>query len=485
MIHPYPARQRRHCCALCIVSTIAFVATCEAPWCPCPPRYSCIKTQFNFDAVASNMGSFQFSEPQLVGESNTASNTHFWMPGVGGLVAIGPPGNQSLLLNVDVNGDGTRPIDCEAVQCPPKNYIAAGAARGGAPWVGQPNMTSVPTNALIRMTNPNASSASFFRGFEGVRLDSSNASGCIAYADWMFHEGTTHQAKAQRGEKCAPLRGLPRMASGALQLMPSGGTLADGTRLAMGYGAVYNATLTPGATAAPGNGYSSFLFASADDGASWAVRHRFAATALMPSAVGCGGWSPPTMGVCGPCEPAFTVLNDGRTVLAMLRIQSAQNLWQAVSRDGGVTFSDAVETAAWSVFPQLRTLRNGAVVLASGRPAIGMWQFDAHTLEWGGFRNLAAAHNAALSPAAPKDYAFDAPEAAVANRSSPVTAPALTKAYMALEALTCESGSSVCSVVVAYDRLANGNGVPPGPNGLKDRVFTMRVEVTTALRTHI
>jgi hypothetical protein len=267
------------------------------------------------------------------------------------------------------------------------------------------------------------------------------------------------------------------MASSALQLMPSGGTLADGTRLAMAYGAVYNAT----SKAQPGDGYSSFLFASADDGASWAVRHQFAAAAGMPSAPGCGGYSPrPMMGACGPCEPAFTVLNDGRTVLAVLRIQSAQNLWQAVSRDGGVTFSGAVETAAWSVFPQLRTLRNGAVVLASGRPSIGMWQLDARTLEWGAFRNLAAAHNAALSPAAPEDYAFDALEAAVTNRSSPVSAPALTKAYVALEALTCESGSSVCSVVVAYDRLANGNGVPPGPNGLKDRVFTMRVEVEVA-----
>ena len=38
-------------------------------------------------------------------------------------------------------------------------------------------------------------------------------------------------------------------------------------------------------------------------------------------------------------------------------------------------------------------------------------------------------------------------------------------------------GGTTCSVVVAYDRLANGNGVPPGVNGQVDRVFTMRVQV--------
>ena len=37
---------------------------------------------------------------------------------------------------------------------------------------------------------------------------------------------------------------------------------------------------------------------------------------------------------------------------------------------------------------------------------------------------------------------------------------------------------ATCSVVVAYDRLANGDRVPPGPHGDYDRVFTMRVDVS-------
>jgi hypothetical protein len=402
--------------------------------------------------------SWQFDEPRIVGESNV---THFWMPGVGGIAVVGRD-TESLLLTVDENGDGTKPVDCKTVKCPPRNYVERNGTSG---WAARPAMAAVPMNALVS----NESLAGGFRGFGGIRLDSSNASGCISFTDWVFDEDAQQARALAHG--CAPLHGLPRMASKALQIMPSGGTLADGTRLAIAYGAVYNATRDGG------DGYSSFLFASQDGGSSWKVRTRFDRTEGMPHAVGCGGWAPPTSGTCGPCEPAFAVLNDGRTVVAVLRIQSGQNLWQAISRDGGGSWTEPAETRAWSVFPQMRALPNGAVVLVAGRPSIGMWQLDLDTFEWGRFVNLAAAHNAALPASAPAGLTFDALEAAVSNRSSPVSSPALTKAYTALAVLPCGSGSDTCSVVVAYDRLANGNGVPPGTNGQADRVFTMRVHV--------
>ena len=427
-----------------------------------------------FVLLASCAASWQFAEPRVVGESNV---THFWMPGVGGIATVGRH-SQSLLLTIDENGDGTPPVDCTHVKCAPRHYLLNGSKPSG--WTARPTMASVPMNALIVYANKS------HRGLSGIHLDAtSNASGCISYTDWVFDEDG-QQARVL-GQGCAPIHGLPRMASTRVQIMPSGGTLVDGTRLAIAYGAVFNAT-----SGGPGDGYSSFLFASKDGGASWAVRARFDRTEGMPQAVGCGGWSPPTIGTCGPCEPAFVVLNDGRTVVTVLRIQSGQNLWQAVSRDGAaVTWTEPTETSAWSVFPQMRALRNGAVVLAAGRPSIGMWQLDLKTFVWGQFVNLAAAHNVALPPSAPKDYAFDALEAAVSNCSSPVSSPALTKAYTALASLPCEGdgdgegegggegggGGTTCSVVVAYDRLANGNGVPPGVNGQVDRVFTMRVQV--------
>ena len=81
----------------------------------------------------------------------------------------------------------------------------------------------------------------------------------------------------------------------------------------------------------------------------------------------------------------------------------------------------------------------------------------------------------------------------MANASSRPSNPAITKAYTGLAFVGCEgtasplssSGSSGggCTVVVSYDRLANGNAGPdpwPGPHGPVDAAFTMRVTVTPA-----
>ena len=62
----------------------------------------------------------------------------------------------------------------------------------------------------------------------------------------------------------------------------------------------------------------------------------------------------------------------------------------------------------------------------------------------------------------------------------------LTKAYTGLETTGCGAdaatggSSSACTLVVSYDRLANGNdgSEPPGPHGSVDVAFTMRMAVT-------
>ena len=83
-------------------------------------------------------------------------------------------------------------------------------------------------------------------------------------------------------------------------------------------------------------------------------------------------------------------------MLLITRMMNGKHLWQASSTDQGSTWSDLRETAAWAVYPQLLTLGNGAVMLASGRPGIGLWSLDQATLEWVNFHNLAAAHNSGV-----------------------------------------------------------------------------------------
>lgn len=56
----------------------------------------------------------------------------------------------------------------------------------------------------------------------------------------------------------------------------------------------------------------------------------------------------------------------------------------------------------------------------------------------------------------------------------------MTKAYTGLETVGCDESAGTCTLVVSYDRLANGNAGPdpgPGPHGAVDAAFTMRVTV--------
>ena len=115
------------------------------------------------------------------------------------------------------------------------------------------------------------------------------------------------------------------------------------------------------------------------------------------------------------------VLPDGKTLLSVFRLQSNKNMWMATSTDGGKTFSTAQETNAWAVFPQVRVLGNGCLVLTAGRPGIGLWVQDGRgALDAQGWRfhNLAAEHNKLVSA---KAQQFGVAEEAITSASSPTS----------------------------------------------------------------
>lgn len=142
----------------------------------------------------------------------------------------------------------------------------------------------------------------------------------------------------------------------------------------------------------------------------------------------------------GPCEPNIAVLPDGHTVVIVARMMNGAHLWQASSTDQGRSWSRMGETAAWAVYPQLITLGNGAVLLASGRPGLmGLWVLDQSDLAWASFRNLAAAHNQGLPAPAPAEDRFPESYAAIdsVNATADFHQP-LSKAYLGLYELGCD-----------------------------------------------
>jgi hypothetical protein len=390
-----------------------------------------------------------FSAPVMVGESDV---THFWMPGVFGAVAVSGGPTPTVVTVIDIDGDGVPGKNCSVFKCPPMTYSSTGGD-GGMSWApagrGQ-NTHGFTYNAVIPLGNGT------FRGFDDVLLNhTTNTTAWLWYHEWQWRNGTV----AEVGGGKATLTGLPQMdATEPAQLLPPSVRLSDGTQLAMFYG------MRRG-----GVSFSSFLFASTDGGRNWVFRSALDRTPAMPVTKCPWWWRAPHSphGLCewGPSETGLTLLADGTTLLAVFRLHSGLNLWSATSTDGGVTWAAPTETPAWSVFPRLVTLANGAVVLASGRPSIGVWVADGGRLPlaWA-FHNLAQAHNdnGGDPTSLPADWRYDAANAAANCSTSSV--PMLTKAYTALVPLGCDAADT-CSARVESDRLAYGNGGPPGPSG--------------------
>ena len=184
--------------------------------------------------------------------------------------------------------------------------------------------------------------------------------------------------------------------------------------------------------------------------------------------------------VDGPEEPAVVQLQDGR-ILAIFRVESFHGHWGALSTDGGHHWGTPFETGTWAVSPNLLELKSGAIVLTSGRPAIGLWITSSHNFTGGkdqkwDFYNVIKAHNA---KAADPSHRYPAVDAAVRNVSSPKypvgyqhAGRGATTAYTGLTLLDEDD-----TLLLSYDRLANGWLGPPGPLGDADMVFSMIVKI--------
>ena len=86
-----------------------------------------------------------------------------------------------------------------------------------------------------------------------------------------------------------------------------------------------------------------------------------------------GGASEPSVTFLPSTDDSGTGTGTGTgTLLAVFRVEQHTNLWQATSTDGGYHWTEPMQTNAWSVFPQLKTLANGATVLVAGRPGLGL-----------------------------------------------------------------------------------------------------------------
>jgi hypothetical protein len=429
--------------------------------------------------AASSRFAAVFTDIEKIGESNY---THFWMPAPLTL-SSGLP-SARLMAHVDLCGDGTA--------CPPPGHPQQHGAYfseklTGGPW--HAHGADVPTSTVIRLNS------SVTRGFGGIKLDpATNTSATCTYGDWIQDGDSGHVRSLTPGvPKSATITGLPRMLAVAYFMPSPSASIRQGSKLVhltQFYG--YIAGKTDGCTAIKSRGcYSIVTIASEDQGASWQYKSSINWDARMPAHVE------------GPCESALVTMADGRTLLSVFRVTSYQNMWQAVSTDAGTTFGAPSETSAWAVFPELRALPSGALVLTAGRPGIGLWLADG-TMAGAGpepsswlFYNLAQEHNrlASNSGTADPGILYPAPELAVTNASSVPSTPAITKAYTGLEFIGCAdqsalplnasggsgSGSGACTLVVSYDRLSNGNKGPdpPGPHGPVDAAFSMRVTVTS------
>ena len=434
-----------------------------------------------------------FGPPMLVGSSNF---THFWFPMTE--FELGGPGLVLQLVRQGTDG-GT---------CPPKGHpnwpcSAAYATNSrGSSWRMGPDAFPFP---LLPESPSNSKRASNRANFSSIGLACVNGSCAGSLTRWS--------ASAAHGSAGVPafkrtlvqplaVNGVPadvrEAADGLLPIM-----LNDGSVLVALYG--YTTGAASSCSILQPTCYSIFFFSCADPVHSptqWVHTSRIDA---VPAMVPHGGT------VEGPCEPAMVQLPDGR-VLVIFRVSSGQGMWGALSSDGGKRWGASFPTGTWSVSPNLFVMKSGAVVLTAGRPSIGLWvsSFDTTPPKWE-FHNVIQVHNAKVTEAA---HMYPDIDAAVQNVSSPhfsgevdattCNAAGTCNAGSARNCAncvhsctqctyTCVKSSPHCSsttaytgltlldeetLLLAYDRLANGWSGPPGKLGTSDSVFTMTVKIT-------
>lgn len=464
--------------------------------------------------VHSSTFQVDFGSPKLVDSSNF---THFWFP----ITEFELDGTIMQLVRQGPDG-GT---------CPPKGQpdwpcSASYAANSqGKTWqtMGStfpfPLLPESPTNSK-RASGPNISSIE-------LKCTLSSCTGSLT------HWSSTPPGPSAGDLTFEKVRSQPLVVSGvpvdlreaADGLLPV--MLTDGSILMALYGYTTNATSS--CSKDRPSCYSIFFFSCAEPLTSpteWAFASRIDA---VPAMVSAGG------SVEGPCEPALAQLPDGR-VFVIFRVSSYQEMWGALSSDNGKHWDDSFSTGTWAVSPNMLVMTSGAVVLTAGRPSIvstaaclwlfqnltrtcclqGLWvtSFDSVPPRWE-FTNVIKVHNALVIDAAQRYPDLDA---AVQNASSPFYSAEVESSTCNAEdscnagssrtcahcshncttcAYSCVASSPHCSsttsytglaslddetLLLAYDRLANGFSGPPGNLGAADFVFTMTINITKTIR---
>ena len=244
-----------------------------------------------------------------------------------------------------------------------------------------------------------------------------------------------------------------------------------------------------------------YLVKSTDGGENWQLRSKI-------------DWQPAFGNSSdGPGEPSMARLPSGRLLL-VFRSDATAYFWKAFSDDEGEHWSPPAvmdkQGGQWSVRPQLRVLSNGLLVLSGGRPGIKLWVCaDGAGESWQEI-DIAREHNALVSAARPA-LLFTGK---VTNVTSPFDGrahPPATSSYTSIyevfepqpqqqqhtgqwEARATSTGTpgtgtpgstpgtgtagATSTIVVSYDRLANGWTGPPGPWGDADTMLTMRIVLT-------
>lgn len=444
-----------------------------------------LTTAVNHRAVPAADYKVSFGVPQVVGSSNF---THSWFPTAE--LELG----EALLQSVSQSADGG--------VCPPKGHpdwpcAAAYATRNrGTTWRMRPQPFPYP----LLPESPANSKRVVASNFSSLHLTCVNASCVGMLTRWRSSTNATFKQLLVLPLAVAGVPAdLQQAEDGLLPIM-----LQDGSILVAMYGYTTNATSR--CSSDNPSCYSLFFFSCADpvnSPTNWEYISRIGAVpAMVPKGVS----------VEGPCEPALCQLPDGR-VFVIFRVSSYQEMWGAISNDGGVGWGAVFPTGTWAVSPNLIVMRSGAVVLTAGRPSIGLWvsAFDTTPPTWH-FTNVIQQHNARVTVAG---HRYPDIEAAVQSVTSPHYSGDINSTTCNA-ADTCNAGSTRncadcphnctscvyscvqydsthCSsttsytglallddetLMLAYDRLANGFSGPPGRLGDADFVFAMTVKIT-------
>jgi hypothetical protein len=362
-----------------------------------------------------------FEPPVKVGESNFS---HFWMPS-----SVFKGNGDDLILSIDMAGDGKacptpgHPQNCSML------YRSQNLGRSWAPVYG-----NVPGMAL---PIPQRRSVGNVRTFNFASEPTATA-GDFQIFSAMWHDTPSGVVRVNKESIMVKLTGFPALAGPPAASGNAVRLRRDPTQL---IGTMYgrlnasNRGCHPfeGKNAPPWPGCNSnFFIASSDEGNSWAFRSHI-------------DWDPATMSpkAEGITESSVTELLDGR-LLSVFRLQSNLPLYSSLSSDVGHTWSKPRQTTAWSVYPSVRALPNGALVLTSGRPGLGLWISFDQSFTWQ-FHNLCTQHNRLFPDLL---YHYEQTEVAVQNVSSTGTWPMQTKAYVGLVVLGCKQSS--CSILLTY-----------------------------------